>query len=654
MVAKKRSLAFFVFLIFSTSVSAALEWGEFAERACVADGKRQYSSVLWGIVGDEEEWLRVCGTTSAIVHNERFEAPNRCVVEHSFGTPVRVWGEFDVTDGRCSTVPKVDLNATVNIQPSPGPEVWGIADTHAHAFTHEGFGGLAFQGQPFHPGGFSEAMPWCDKFHGPGGVADTIGNFVDGTFGHKVGGYPEFDGWPRWNSSVHQQMYYEWIERAYLGGLRLQTMLAVNNEVLCLAASRAPGYGCDDMRAVDRQLAAVKEMEKFIDDKHGGPGQGWYRIAYSAQQARSIIQGGKMAVVLGIEVDALFECKVDECDPLLVETQLQKYYDLGVRHVLPIHVFDNAFGGAALYNSILEWGNLNNNNWEKLVASLVDGGLDYAEAWELVEGLILLPDSRSCAEMGYEGIEYKGGCNARSLQPLGEFLIKGMMDRGMIIDIDHMGAQTLEEVFKLASARKYPLVSGHTGFIDTSKGQKASEAQKSIRDLHKIRELGGLVAPILHQGNVNESKPYGHVPNDCDQSTKSWAQSYLYAASVMGKGVPIGSDMNGWIHQPAPRFGPDACAGNRAQAALQEGPVVYPFNVHGEGWGPASGNFGKLITGHRTFDINIDGFAHIGMLPDFIHDLKKVGLTDENLEPLFNSAEAYLQVWENATQQSQQ
>ena len=37
-------------------------------------------------------------------------------------------------------------------------------------------------------------------------------------------------------------------------------------------------------------------------------GKGWYRIVYSPQEARTVIAAGKLAVVLGIEVDYLFNC----------------------------------------------------------------------------------------------------------------------------------------------------------------------------------------------------------------------------------------------------------------------------------------------------------------------------------------------------------
>jgi hypothetical protein len=47
----------------------------------------------------------------------------------------------------------------------------------------------------------------------------------------------------------------------------------------------------------------------------------------------------------------------------------------------------------------------------------------------------------------------------------------------------------------------------------------------------------------------------------------------------------------------------------------------------------------------RTFDFNVDGLAHVGMLPDLIQDLSKIGLNDNDLTPLFRSAESYISMW---------
>ena len=54
------------------------------------------------------------------------------------------------------------------------------------------------------------------------------------------------------------------------------------------------------------------------------------------------------------------------------------------------------------------------------------------------------------------------------------------------------------------------------------------------------------------------------------------------------------------------------------------------------------------VVGAKTFDYNYDGFAHVGMLPDFVQDLRSMGLTDTDLKPLFRSAEGYIEMWERA------
>jgi hypothetical protein len=54
----------------------------------------------------------------------------------------------------------------------------------------------------------------------------------------------------------------------------------------------------------------------------------------------------------------------------------------------------------------------------------------------------------------------------------------------------------------------------------------------------------------------------------------------------------------------------------------------------------------------RDFDINIDGMAHYGMLPDLFQDMRNSGLTAEDMAPLFRSAYDYIQVWETCQKQA--
>ena len=60
----------------------------------------------------------------------------------------------------------------------------------------------------------------------------------------------------------------------------------------------------------------------------------------------------------------------------------------------------------------------------------------------------------------------------------------------------------------------------------------------------------------------------------------------------------------------------------------------------------------RYTTGNRDWDFNTDGMAHYGLMPDFLQDLRNVGLSPGSLTPLFRSAEDYIQMWEKTVQSS--
>src|SRR3954466_6858238 len=72
-----------------------------------------------------------------------------------------------------------------------------------------------------------------------------------------------------------------------------------------------------------------------------------------------------MAIVFGIEVDNLFNCRLTgSCTDADVRANLAKYYTQGVRHMYPVHVYDNGFGGSAMYNPALNFGNkMSTGSW---------------------------------------------------------------------------------------------------------------------------------------------------------------------------------------------------------------------------------------------------------------------------------------------------
>ncbi len=56
----------------------------------------------------------------------------------------------------------------------------------------------------------------------------------------------------------------------------------------------------------------------------------------------------------------------------------------------------------------------------------------------------------------------------------------------------------------------------------------------------------------------------------------------------------------------------------------------------------------------RDFDINVEGVAHYGLLPDFWQDLINIGITHKELSALFRSAEAYIEMWETIEKRAEE
>jgi hypothetical protein len=55
--------------------------------------------------------------------------------------------------------------------------------------------------------------------------------------------------------------------------------------------------------------------------------------------------------------------------------------------------------------------------------------------------------------------------------------------------------------------------------------------------------------------------------------------------------------------------------------------------------------FGRERTGDRVFDLNRDGVAHYGLLPDLLADAGRQPGGRKALAALFGSAAAYLRTW---------
>ena len=599
-----------------------------------------------------------------------------------------------------------------------GSPMRGYLDMHLHLLADQAHGGRVFVGEPAPrdaEGNFTLSDSYnintalspdrdlaMHKSSDHGLFRDTIGDGTkDGS--RSEYGAPYFSGWPKWTSTTHQQAYYTWLERAWRGGLRAVSMLAVTNEALCKSTNpQVVWTQCENsMGPVIDQLLAAQKFEAFIDDladgqiNGNGAGEGWFRIVTSPEEARAVISSGKLAVMLGIEVDNLFNCKESGCPadfglpasatgidtPATLDEAVDVLYQLGVRHVFPVHNFDNAFGAAATWQDAIGVGQavVEQRWWD--VENCGVGAGDYG--FKLNRLVATLLDNLGFADAAPDPVTYPAfpagtaACNARgmilgdeSAPGMGRGLVAALMQRGILIDIDHMSRRSIENMLDLAKtlpgsdAEPYPLIASHVQFFDRYPifgGNGRHERMRTRAQLEAIRDTGGMIGAMLKDDvqdtdqfgqrfDIAYSQQYGRViNNDCRYSSKSWAQGYMYAVDLMNTPVALGSDFNGIAGHLGPRFGSDACGGwaaeNREERSRQEimsRDLGYPFEL------PGFGSFDRQQTGFKHFDYNVDGLAHIGLLPDFVADLRVIGVDNHYMDKLFCSAEGFVRVWERA------
>jgi len=387
----------------------------------------------------------------------------------------------------------------------------------------------------------------------------------------------------------------------------------------------------------------------------------------------------------------------------------------------------------------------------------------------------------------------EGHINAQGLTTQGRAVIAEMKARGMIIDVAHMSERGRESVLGtgyVASTASliadcdlnsvscqesaYPVIASHAGLrnlaLDDHERHARNEGALSDVMIERIRAVGGTVAigtsggdtqdataatpPTDHTGETWRGIFTQRVVNNCAGSSKTFAQGYLYALRAMrGKGITLGTDINGFEGQINPRFGTLGCYArgtvprilqwahdntlliDQDHVATVHPRGSIPFNyddgkLASAGWvGTAGGqrwvqresvrfdaglNYryyngvppvgaaalsapgatpvaGRKFYGlwdpvgydaamlarnwnhpqltrldstsmralmplppmqessqpdGRRFDFNYDGLAHYGMLPDLLQDARGVGMSAEQLAPLFQGAEAVVDAWE--------
>jgi microsomal dipeptidase-like Zn-dependent dipeptidase len=519
----------------------------------------------------------------------------------------------------CAKFPEVQVNVTG--QPlrgaSPTARVRGFLDDHIHLGAFEFLGGRFHCGRPWHPYGVTVALQDCpDHFpNGAGAVAENFLSTGSPTGTHSVEGWPSFAGWPRSESQTHEGTYWKWIERAWRSGLRLMVNDLVENRALC-EIYPLKRNNCNDMVSAYKQAAQMRQLQNYIDAQFGGPGKGFFRLVRSPEEARRVINQGKLAVVLGIEVSEVLDCGqfngTPNCNAAQIDRELNKLYAAGVRSVFPVHKFDNALGGTRFDGGaagvLVNTGNKYATGQFWTANHCTDPDHDNTptpigdQEAELMETLLgpAITDPLFAGQLPV----YPPGphCNPKGLTDLGRHLIRSMMRKGMIVETDHMSMKARRQALSVLEQEDYPgLISSH------SWGDLGSQ--------RRLQALGGIVGPI--------SSTSTHFADEWQTARENRNPSFLF-------GTGFGSDINGLHSQPGPR--PNAA----------QNPVPYPFPTFDGG-----SMVHRQRSGTRVYDINIDGVDHYGLYPDWIRDLRTVA-GPQIVNDMANGAEAYLRMWARA------
>jgi len=525
-------------------------------------------------------------------------------------------GHFELVPAKgCVDYPEISVSASGKPKPAKTKfgETRGYWDPHMHIMAFEAFGGGLHCGRPWHRYGVPYALPDCSKTEGPNGSLSPIENFLNWespVAPHDTQGWPHFRDWPNHKSITYEQTYYKWLERTWRGGMRLVTNLFVDNRAFCeiLAQPQHRRNPCNEMETVRREAKSIYEMQDYIDAQFGGPGKGFFRIVKTPFEARKVISQGKMAVVLGIEVSELFGCTLragqPQCDQDDVDAALDEVYKLGVRQMELLNKFDNAFVGvrfdSGLFGAIVNLGNFYTTGRFWQVAKCKG---------EETDNTIPLVSLDLFYDLGLAGLLPPGGlpvypsaphCNVLGMTPLGEYLVAKMIDKGMIIDPDHMSVDAANRTLQIAKAN------GYSGVV-------SSHSWTDKRNWPDIYEVGGVVGPM-----ARDSKGF----------YETWKETRKMRDPDYYFGFGFGDDMNGFASQGGPRNGPN--------------PVKYPFKSF-----DGAVKIKRQQSGTRTFDFNVDGVAHYGLYPDWVEDLRQQG-GRKIVRDLSRGAEAYLQMWERA------
>ncbi len=534
-----------------------------------------------------------------------------------------------------------------------------------------GYHGLATMCHKDCPSGFRDDSFHCGKpaAYGRGMGKPPLSN-VHGD--HKHAGYPTMAYWPHYSSKSHQQMFVEWIRRAHEGGLNVLVALALNNELFAEVVKGDPPK--DDRASGDRQLDEIHKMIARHPD--------FMREVKTAAEFRAAVKDGKLAVIVGVELDNIGSFNVNNPNLIgneaAVKREIQRlYYEKGVRYILPLHFADNIFGGVAIKGGLFNLSNRfvrtrplpigqpfppgylykiekvekvdpyinfrlpilgKDGEWATgvtftAIKTAVDiiGTTPFPPAFDAIKCPIpmlgcvpqfKLVSSLLAPDPEWDQYQFvRGGhVNQRGLTSIGEVAIKEMMRLGMFVDIDHMSDKTANRVLEIAKKLDYPVNSGHTGFRYMPGAQETvDESSRTAPQLAILGHVGGIMGVGWGGGDADF-----YLKNHqwgLKHGTETSSCKSPKCTPPPGPAYSLGSDINGLVDMPKPRMEGKVVLSNVDYCP--DNNDDYNTCLRRKPNAMRKYAFGTMASGKpRYWDYNSEGVAHIGLYPDFYQDMK--------------------------------
>jgi len=233
----------------------------------------------------------------------------------------------------------------------------------------------------------------------------------------------------------------------------------------------------------------------------------------------------------------------------------------------------------------------------------------------------------------------------------------------MLIDTEHLSWKSFDDAMAIAEARRYPVLASHIGPFDLKADAFQTEHVRRTDQIQRILDVGGMLGVILGVGVEEYARSKTApvpLPMSCGGADR-WGNAYLYMRDLAGGGlgpqgagrITYGSDWNGFASWPGPRYGASPCVprtGVDGRPIPKPGAVSYPLALP-PGLVPAAVGGGPTLPRFEEFhawDYNAVGLTHAGLLPDFLEDLRMMGLTLADLEPVYRSARGVVELWRAA------